>query len=124
MKVRKDFVTNSSSSSFIICKDNISYEQLLQVLLEIANKESSYYGDEEYTEEDITEDCVAQRYHIKDTTNESPHSEYTDYWLGTGEQIYDNHYIIDNQGCVRYHWDTVDEVLSKYNIPWDLGYCD
>lgn len=124
MKVRKDFVTNSSSSSFIICKDNISYEQLLQVLLEIANIESSYYFDEEYTEKDITEDCVAYRYHITDATKEKPHFEYEDNWLCTGKITYDNHYIIDNEGCVRYDWDIIEDILSKYGIPWDLGYCD
>ena len=124
MKIRKDFVTNSSSSSFIICKDNVSYEQLLQILLEIANKESSYYGDEEYTEEDITEDCVAHRYYITDATRENPHLEYEDDWLCTGEIIYDNHYIIDTHGCVSDDWDSIEEVLSKYNIPWEQGYCD
>lgn len=124
MKVRKDFVTNSSSSSFIICKDNISYDKLLKVLLEIANIESSYYFDEEYTEKDITEDCVAYRYHITDATKEKPHFEYEDNWLCTGKITYDNHYIIDNEGCVRYDWDIIEDILSKYGISWDLGYCD
>lgn len=124
MKVRKDFVTNSSSSSFIICKDNISYDKLLKVLLEIANIESSYYFDEEYTEKDITEDCVAYRYHITDATKDKPHFEYEDNWFCTGKITYDNHYIIDNDGCVRYDWDIIEDILSKYGIPWDLGYCD
>lgn len=124
MKVRKDFVTNSSSSSFIICKDNISYDKLLKVLLEIANIESSYYFDEEYTEKDITEDCVAYRYHITDATKEKPHFEYEDNWFCTGKITYDNHYIIDNEGCVRYDWDIIEDILSKYGISWDLGYCD
>lgn len=124
MKVRKDFVTNSSSSSFIICKDNIFYDKLLKVLLEIANIESSYYFDEKYTEKDITEDCVAYRYHITDATKENPHFEYEDNWFCTGKITYDNHYIIDNDGCVRYDWDIIEDILSKYGIPWDLGYCD
>lgn len=82
MKVRKDFVTNSSSSSFIICKDNISHDDLLKVLLEIANKELYYYDDDEdYTEEDITEDCVAYRYHIKEATKDDPYPKYDDYWV-------------------------------------------
>ena len=124
MKVRKDFVTNSSSSSFIVCKDNISHDDLLKVLLEIANKESHYYDDDEdYTEEDITENCVAYRYHIKEATKENPHPEYDDYW-GSVETVYDNHYIIDNDDCGRYDWDVIEEVLKKHNIPWEYGYCD
>lgn len=125
MKVRKDFVTNSSSSSFIISKDNISHDDLLKVLLEIANKESHYYDDDEenYTEEDITENCVAYRYHIKEATKENPHPEYDDYW-GSLEKVYDNHYIIDNDDCGRYDWDAIEEVLKKHNIPWEYGYCD
>jgi len=124
MKVRKDFVTNSSSSSFIICKDNVSHEDLLKVLLEIANKEYHYYDDDEgYTEEDITENCVAYRYHIKEATKENPYSEYDDYW-GSLEKVYENHYIIDNDDCGRYDWDAIEEVLKKHNISWECGYCD
>lgn len=124
MKVRRDFVTNSSSSSFIICKDNISHDDLLKVLLEIANKESHYYDDDEdYTEEDITENCVAYRYHIKEATKENSHHEYDDYW-GSIEAVYDNHYIIDNDDCGRYDWDVIEEVLKKHNISWEYGYCD
>lgn len=123
MKVRRDFVTNSSSSSFIICKDNISHDDLLKVLLEIANKELHYYDDDEdYTEEDITENCVAYRYHINEATKENPYSEY-DFW-GRLEGAYDNHYIIDNDDCGRYDWDAIEEVLKEHNIPWEYGYCD
>lgn len=126
MKVRHDFVTNSSSSSFIICKDNISHDDLLKVLLEIANKESHYYDDDEdYTEEDIAENCVAYRYHIKEVTKENPYSEYEEFGYGKSEdKTYDNHYIIDNDDCGRYDWDAIEEVLKKHNIPWEYGYCD
>ena len=38
--------------------------------------------------------------------------------------LYDNHYIVDNESCIRYDWDAVEEILEKYDIPWVMGYCD
>lgn len=85
----------------------------------------SYYNDEDYTEEDISENCVAYKYHITNATKENPHSEYKEYGYGADEEImYDNHYIINNNGCSRYDWSAVKDVLAKHNIPWEYGYCD
>ena len=120
MKIRHDFVTNSSSSSFIISKDNISHGQLLEILLEIANKE---YDNNDYTWDDVKGNCVAYRYHIKEATKKEPYEEY-DWYSDDINQKYDNHYIIDNEDCGRYNWDAIEEVLTKHNIPWEYGYCD
>lgn len=118
MKVRKDFVTNSSSSSFVISKDDISYDKLLEVLLEIANTERTYWDDEDtygsYND-------ISYRYEIHEGTPEKP---YEDYEWGYTSTYYNNHFIIDNNSCGRYDWDAVEDVLAKYNIPWTYGYCD
>ena len=113
MKVRRDFVTNSSSSSFVISRDSISYDKLLEILLEIANEEATWLDDgDSYT--DYNE--IAYRYEIRECTSENPYEDYN--------REYNNHFYIDNNSCCRYDWDIIEDVLAKYNIPWNSGYCD
>lgn len=120
MKLRSDFVTNSSSSSFIISKNHVSRDKLQEILLEIANREG--WSDEPYTwEDDVTDDTVAYRYHIREATPEHPYNE--DYYH-RDKKIYDNHFIIHNHDCGRYNFFIVDKVLGEHNIPWTYGYCD
>lgn len=114
MKVRKDFVTNSSSSSFVISRDNISYDKLLDVLLEIANKSTDWLEDEEgYV--DYNE--ISYKYEIRECTHEQPYEDYNYH-------EYDNHFIVENNCYCRYDWDVVESVLAQYGIPWTFVYCD
>lgn len=125
MKMRLGHVTNSSSSSFIISKDQIDHNKLIEVLLEIANKEAGYDYIIYNLEEDVTSDCVAGRYHIKEATKEHPLDEDGYEWCKySGSDPYDNHWFIDNESCVRYNWDVIEEVLDKYGIEWYIGYCN
>ena len=127
MKMRLGHVTNSSSSSFIISRDQVKRKKLIKILLEIANKEHRCDNDEPYftLDEDVTEDCVAGRYHIKEATEEHPLDEDGYEWCKySGSDPYDNHWFIDNESCGRYNWDVIEEVLDKYGIEWYIGYCN
>lgn len=130
MKCRLSHVTNSSSSSFIISKDQIDRDRLIEVLLEIANKEHEYEDEEDkFTlEDDVTSDCVAGRYHITEATKEHPLDKVDIYeyeWDKYSDSVlYDNHWVIDNESCGRYEWWIIDEILDKYGIEWERGYCD
>lgn len=130
MKLRFGHVTNSSSSSFIISKDQIDRDKLIEILLEIANKEYEYDPEEvPFTlEDDVMSNCVAGRYHITEATKEHPLDKVNIYGYEWDEysdsDIYDNHWFIDNESCGRYDWWIIDEILDKYGIEWERGYCD
>ena len=132
MKCRLSYVTNSSSSSFIISRDQVKRKKLIKILLEIANKEYSYYDDElgndepQFTlDKDATKDCVAYRYYIKKATKKHPLDRDGYKWNKYSDsEPYDHHWFIDNESCGRYDWDIIEEVLNKYSIDYERGYCD
>lgn len=125
-KIRRGFVTNSSSSSFIISRNAVTKDKLKEILLEIANEEKKYddwYDDQRdengnvYNKDDIIGDIVAHRYIITEIIGKGKFADWDDY-------EYEDVYYIDNESCMRYDWDAVDDILSKYDIDWHRGYCD
>lgn len=149
MKTRLSHVTNSSSSSFIISRNDVTKDKLIEILLEIANKERMLddFYDDEYTytlEDDVKEEWEEIR---RFTYGETPFSYYeyvkkklktivayryiieeTDkecpYVPWDRDETYDNHYVVDNDSCCRYNWNIVRDILNKYGIPWVYGDCD
>jgi hypothetical protein len=124
MKTRRDFVTNSSSSSFIISRDDITHGRLLDILLEMANAEAETYGDDDdsytYDWSDVTSEGVGH-FRIREFVDE-PYRVYgcdDDHDYG-----YHNVFVVDNEDCIRYNWNVVRKVLDKYGIKWERGYCD
>ena len=133
MKTRNDFVTNSSSSSFIVDKNDVSFGKLIKAILEIANTEydwlwndSSIKKRKKYKTKDIdfcTEYgeewlCVAPHYYVKRSSQDKP------FRINKGIKVYDHHYLIDNLGEIKYDWNLVEDVLNEYGIPWEYGYRD
>lgn len=79
-------------------------------------------GLKQYTlSADVEKDCVARRYHVTEGTPENP---YHTWEQREGNNGYTNHYVIDNNGVVRYDWMAIEEVLAKYGIRWEYGDCD
>lgn len=122
MKIRRDFVTNSSSSSFIISRKDITHGHLLDVLLELANEEAKACGgglDDWYNWDDVDGNGVSH-FRIAEHDEDNPYV----VWDFDLYKEYTDVYVVSNGDCGRYKWDVVEKILNKYGLIFETGNCD
>jgi hypothetical protein len=126
MKISSDFVTNSSSSSFLVSADAIQQYKFEEILKEIYIESRRTWWEEDMTDEELLEGFELSENNNMNlrvmTKEEYDISEWEDT---AGKEYTDQkYYVVDNNSNVRFDWSVVEDILGKHNISWEMGYCD
>ena len=145
MKYRTDFVSNSSSSSFIISKKEITKKQLKENLLpELYRKLNEdwlkksdikkYLKNPDWENEDVSlgfyessrnaekKEMICGYCWKDDACDKCEDKEIKELEIGSADD--EEVYVVTNNGHIRFDWDAVSRACGKYDINYQHGYCD
>ncbi len=118
MKFRSSFVTNSSSSSFVISAKDIGLDQLFNgAFREFYFNRNDYYPT---LSQVLNNDDINCALFVK--TGKEINDDSYDETNFLEDELF---YVIDNNCICRFDWETVREIFEeKHKINYTLGYCD